>query len=136
MHFDSSAIMPRYARLEARGSSHAYNCANTLLCPFPALCCSKPKNQRLLGLGTHFKKRCQQRLIGAFRWISAQDTPDMHHPSDARQSLACTPVLQLSELICKLIRNLYIIWTVLFGLYYSFIQDCIFIWTLRVRAQL
>ena len=46
-----------------------------------------------LGLGTHFKNRCKQRLIGAFRWISAQDNPDMHHPSEARQSLACTPVL-------------------------------------------
>ena len=35
----------------------------------------------------------KQRLIGASRWISAQDNPDMHHPSEARQSLACTPVL-------------------------------------------
>ena len=34
----------------------------------------------------------KQRLIGAFRWISAQDSPDMHHPSEARRSLACTPV--------------------------------------------
>ena len=46
-----------------------------------------------LRLGTHFKNRCKQRLIGAFRWISAQANPDMHHPSEARQSLACTPVL-------------------------------------------
>ncbi|GMP79249.1 hypothetical protein CsSME_00034873 [Camellia sinensis var. sinensis] len=41
--------------------------------------------------------RCKQRLIGAFRWISAQDSPDMHHPPEARQSLACTPVYLLSS---------------------------------------
>ncbi|KAF5934453.1 hypothetical protein HYC85_030624 [Camellia sinensis] len=32
----------------------------------------------------------KQRLIGASRWISAQDNPDMHHPSEARQT-PCLP---------------------------------------------
>ncbi|KAF5938359.1 hypothetical protein HYC85_022618 [Camellia sinensis] len=36
----------------------------------------------------------KQRLIGASQWISAQGSPDMHHPSseeESRQSLACMP---------------------------------------------
>ena len=64
--------------------------------PFLLSVAAKRRISNLLGLGTHFKNRCKQRLIGAFRWISAQDSPDMHHPSEARQSLACTPVLQFS----------------------------------------
>ncbi|KAF5934356.1 hypothetical protein HYC85_030527 [Camellia sinensis] len=61
--------------------------------PFLLSVAAKRGISNFLELGTYFKNRCKQRLIGAFRWIFAQDNPDMHHPSEARQSLACTPVL-------------------------------------------
>ena len=57
-----------------------------------------------------------------------KDNPDMHHPSEARQSLACMPVY-LFFLVNSLINKEFvhyldcIIWTVLFfysGLYYLF----------------
>ena len=53
---NSSAIMHRYAWLVTRGSRHAYICENTLLCPFPALCCSKSRISNLPELGTLSKK--------------------------------------------------------------------------------
>ena len=61
--------------------------------PFLLSAAAKSGINNFLGLGAHFKDRCKQRLIGAFRWISAQHNPDLHHPSEARQSLACMPVL-------------------------------------------
>ena len=61
--------------------------------PFLLSVVAKSGISNFWGIGTHFKNRCKQRLIGAFRWISAQDNPGMHHSSEARQSLASTPDL-------------------------------------------
>ena len=97
-HFAPSAIMYRDAWLVARGSRHADICENTLLCPFPAVCCSKSRISGLPRLGTHFKNRCKQRLIRAASWISAQRQPG-HASFFIRNVIKAVPGLHASLFI-------------------------------------
>ena len=51
------------------------------------------KNQQSSGAWHAFQEIiAKQRLIGASQWISAQGSPNLHHSSESRQSLACMPV--------------------------------------------
>ena len=59
-------------------------------------CCSLlQQNQEsavFRGLARFPRTIAKQRLIGASQWISAQGSPNIHHSSESRQSLACMPV--------------------------------------------
>ena len=46
-------------RLHSLKSSQAYICENTLLCPFPALCCSKPEIRSFQKPCTAFRHQLQ-----------------------------------------------------------------------------
>ncbi|GMP81183.1 hypothetical protein CsSME_00035978 [Camellia sinensis var. sinensis] len=68
------------------------NCAIRLLGHHASIC-QNEESATFRDLARVSRITAKQRLIGASRWISAHDNPDMHHPSEARQSLACMPVL-------------------------------------------
>mgnify|MGYP003702219417 CR=1 FL=1 len=62
----------------------------------------------------------------------------MHHSSsgmESRQSLACMPVYLFSLLSCLFIRNLYIIWTVLFFRDCNYLPRTVYLFGPSVRGQ-